>query len=827
MPLPTPDLDDRRFQDLVDDAKRLIQQRCPEWTDHNVSDPGVTLIEAFAQMVDQLIYRLNRVPDRHYVKFLDLLGVQMFPPTAATGEVTFRLAAKQPADVVVRAETEVATARTDIEEPVVFRTTKELRIVSCELRCVATQRVAQEPSDQTNTLQDGRLPCFSEVPRPGDALLIGLSNAVPSCLVVLRFDCPVRGHGIDPRNPPLIWEALTGTGWSPCEVEDDEAGGFNRSGDVTLRVPASHRASPIVGQPAWLRCRVVSAVDGQPPYKATPEIASIRAFTIGGTVGIVHAQIIHDEVLGISDGTPGQRFALQRRPVLREDRPAVLQVGDETVGWTDWLPVGDFASSAADDRHYRLDQVAGEVQFGPAVRQPKGGLRQYGGIPPKGSTLRMAAYRIGGGSGGNIASGQVRVLKTSVPYVALVENRDAITGGVEGESVENAKLRGSLGLRASGRAVTAEDFEELARTAAPDAARVRCVPASETGGALAVRVLVVPRVTADSQGELPEEILREPPNQLMPRIKGYLEERRLVGTRVLVVPPEYHGITVVARLGARDPDQGADVRRAATRALYRYLSPLTGGPERTGWPFGRAVQAFEVAAMLVGVPGVASVDEVPALPRRSGQRAAGRSGTATRHRQECARPVLQTPGSGDMRGTVTGLASPHPLGETLPAIYADDSFTQRLCQALDEVLAPVLSTLDCLPAYLDPATAPADIVEWLGSWVGVAIPPAMPDVRRRQLVAAAARLYVLRGTLPAIRTIVELSCGQTPEIRESGGTSWSLDPNAPLPGQPEPELVIRLRVGPDVDQARLAALIDAFVPAHVQWQLELVPDSAG
>ena len=62
MALPVPNLDDRRFQDLVDDAKRLVQQRCPEWTDHNVSDPGVTLIELFAWMTDQLVYRLNRVP---------------------------------------------------------------------------------------------------------------------------------------------------------------------------------------------------------------------------------------------------------------------------------------------------------------------------------------------------------------------------------------------------------------------------------------------------------------------------------------------------------------------------------------------------------------------------------------------------------------------------------------------------------------------------------------------------------------------------------------------------------------------------------------------
>src|SRR6266566_4379479 len=80
MALPVPNLDDRRFQDLVDDAKRLVQQRCPEWTDHNVSDPGVTLIETFAWMTDQVLYRLNRIPERNYIKFLELIGVRLFPP---------------------------------------------------------------------------------------------------------------------------------------------------------------------------------------------------------------------------------------------------------------------------------------------------------------------------------------------------------------------------------------------------------------------------------------------------------------------------------------------------------------------------------------------------------------------------------------------------------------------------------------------------------------------------------------------------------------------------------------------------------------------------
>src|SRR4051794_32044053 len=154
MVLPAPDLDDRRFQDLVDDAKRLVQQRCPTWTDHNVSDPGVTLIEAYAQMVDQLIYRLNRVPERTYVKFLELIDVQLRPPSAAHGEVTFWLSAPQPQPVVVRAGTEVATPRTDVAAPIVFTTSAQLDIVPCSFAFAASAPAGGTPADQTDSLLD-------------------------------------------------------------------------------------------------------------------------------------------------------------------------------------------------------------------------------------------------------------------------------------------------------------------------------------------------------------------------------------------------------------------------------------------------------------------------------------------------------------------------------------------------------------------------------------------------------------------------------------------------------------------------------------------------
>src|SRR5687768_189462 len=189
MPLPAPYLDDRHFQDLVDQAKRLVQQRCPEWTDHNVSDPGVTLIEAFAMMVDQLMYRLNRVPELHYLRFLDLIGVTLLPPTAARCDVTFWLSSAQETVVGVPAGAQVA-AQSDGGEPVVFRTDADLAMVPCDLSRVMTVADRAEPVDRTDDLRSGRgFSCFGDVPGVGDSVLFGLSAAVPRCAVLIRLEC--------------------------------------------------------------------------------------------------------------------------------------------------------------------------------------------------------------------------------------------------------------------------------------------------------------------------------------------------------------------------------------------------------------------------------------------------------------------------------------------------------------------------------------------------------------------------------------------------------------------------------------------------------------
>ncbi|MBP0461869.1 putative baseplate assembly protein [Streptomyces montanisoli] len=615
MALPSPNLDDRRFQQFVDDAKRYIQQRAPEWTDHNVSDPGVTLVETVAHMADQIVYRLNRVPEKNHLAFLDLVGITLFPPTAARTDVTFWLSAPQEDPIVVPLGTQTATARADGEESVVFSTERELTIVPSTLGHLAVHNSGQAIVDRSADLaEEKHVLCFSESPRAGDCMLLGLSAAVPHCAVALRLDSRVDGVGVDPRQPPLVWEAWTADGWAACEVEQDTTGGLNRPGDVVLHVPGGHvlsRAGRHEG--GWLRCRVTEPGPNQPFYTTSPTVRSAEAFTMGGTAPAVHADAVYDEALGESTGLPGQHLRLAHAPIVGDVPPLLLQVA-EYDGWTDWEVVQHFAASGPKDRHITLDPATGEIAFGPAVREADGTLRNYGAVPSKGAVIRARRYRTGGGRTGNIARGVIRTLRDSVPYVTEVINREAAHGGVDGETVEEAKARAPLTLRAQDRAVTLRDYEQLARHAAPETARITCIEGEpEEHGAYAVRVLVVPRAVPDPGGRLRFEQL-VPADRLLERITGYLDERRLIGTRLAVGPPYYQGVTVVTTLHAF---RGADVdrvRRQALDALYRHLDPLTGGVDGKGWPFGRPVQSGEVFSVLQRVAGVALVDDVALHP---------------------------------------------------------------------------------------------------------------------------------------------------------------------------------------------------------------------
>jgi predicted phage baseplate assembly protein len=479
--------------------------------------------------------------------------------------------------------------------------------------------------------------------------------------ISLRLDCEVRGIGINPLDPPLRWEAWTSQGWAACDVVSDDTGGLNGAGDVVLIVPRDHTASVEAGERAsWLRARLIKTAPNEPTYTASPRISSVTARTAGGVTAAIHAETVEGEILGLSEGVAGQQFALARRPVIDDGDLFEVEVGGGGR-WEKWTEVRHgFADQPEDATVVRVDRGSGIVYFPPAVREPKARLRQsatvpseesepdaslrdngalpsegsesdaplrpngavpseerehgaplrhYGAVPPKGAPLRVLRYRVGGGARGNVAPRALSTLRTTVPFVRGCQNRSAAYGGVDGETLEEAKLRGPLTLRALDRAVTLEDYEHLAKQAAPGIARVEAVTAVGADGGQGVRVLVVPTTATGTDGRLAYQDLIPSP-EVLRLIAEDLDARRTVGARISVERPSYKAVTIVARLIARPRVAVEPLHREALAALYRWFDPARGGADGHGWPLGRSVLAGEVYSVLQSLPGAEFIEDL-------------------------------------------------------------------------------------------------------------------------------------------------------------------------------------------------------------------------
>ncbi len=515
MPLTAPKLDDRKFQDIVDEAKKRIPYYIKEWTDHNVSDPGVTLIELFAWMTDIILYRLNQIPDLHYIKFMDMFGISLRGPVPAKAPVTFWLSVPQPNPVLIPAGTEVASTQTETERSIVFTTTDDfhvnppvLQVITCHVIDQDGRRVFRNQNLRRLEAGFEGFEVFSHTPKVEDALYFGFENDLS--FHILGFDMdfdPAGGAGVDPTQPPYVWEASTGDitdRWSPCEVEIDTSKGLNSAGLIRIHVPKMGKHLVNERESFWVRARVKEISkeeykEGMRPYQISPHLRKAMVASWGGTIQAMHAQKISREFLGQSDGSPGQRFRLKCTPVLERAAGETLIVELESHSPEIWTEVRDFGSSGARDRHYTLDEVSGELRFGPSIRQQDGTIKLYGGIPPRGSNLYFDQYRYGGGQDGNVQPGIINTLKTAIPYIARVSNRFPASGGLDVETLASAMIQVPALLRSRDRAVTEADYEILSLQALPaEIERVKCLQPtpSEAGKIIPgeIYILVIPRV---------------------------------------------------------------------------------------------------------------------------------------------------------------------------------------------------------------------------------------------------------------------------------------------------------------------------------------------
>lgn len=613
--LPEIVLDDVRFQELVSEARSRIVRHAPDWTEHNVSDPGITLIELFAWLTEILSYRIDRIPARLHLALLGLIGVRPGEAQTATAELRFMLA--QPGGALIPAGTEVASTRAAGGELIVFQTTEDLEISQRRLVACALQRgdtyTAMRLDGERALAPDSPQALFGDPPAAGAALMLGFDQPIAQLVIRVAVDCSqAQAQEVDPFAPPLAWEASGPAGeWLAASVVSDETGAFLLgAGTITVEVPAGATLASFAGQDLhWLRCRLI---EGSPlgtgqRYLRSPELAALTAAVAGGTVAAGHACTVSEELIGTSYGVSGSSYQLQHRPVLPLGPGEVLQVRERGArDWVSWRRVDSFATSAPYDQHFMLDSAVAEVRFGPAIRQPDGGWRRYGAVAPAGAAIRMSRYRHGGGAAGNVAPRTLQMLPTPIEAVASVTNPRAASGGVDAESLQSVSERAQIEIRARTRAVTAGDFEALTLAASSDVARALCV--SPDGGR-AIRVHVLPRVAG--AGRKLELADLTPGPQLMATLAAALNEWRLLGTSIRVLPVAFKAVSVVVDLRASPRATLERVQTDVEHALYVYLNPLTGGSPAgpgEGWPRGRALNQGELFGIVYAIEGVEFVN---------------------------------------------------------------------------------------------------------------------------------------------------------------------------------------------------------------------------
>lgn len=677
--LPSSRLDDRNFDDLVEECLLRIPRYCPEWTDHNISDPGITLVELFAWLTDQMLMRFNQIPRKNYVAFLELLGIRLQPPTPAQVRLTFYLSTHLLENYTIPRGTEVATERTETQEAIIFTTDRDLIIAQPTIKHIlsapdasSTPQSLQDRTEQWHRQHDGltvthEFELFPQKPQSGNSfyLVVEPDTSLEGNVLAIAFTgAQGTPTGINPKHPPRSWEAWDGESWVKVllrEADDttngfsfDENAGddesFEQSGDVILHLPERWPTSSFAAyRGRWLRCTLSEFSNRQPGYANSPRIKTIAMRAIGGSMPATQCVLVEEEILGISNGKPGQSFEVETAPILeRRGREQLLVL---TLGRPPeiWQEVEDFADSTPQDRHYVVDALAGTIQFGPLIREPQTLKKQtqtrayqqqvlpaerspsrdlheqmieqqYGAIPPRGAEI-MFTYRTGGGKQGNVQANKLSFMKTAIPYIDRVTNHYAAVNGADAESLERAVLRAPQMLRSHDRAVTAADFEALTLKGSGGAlARALTLPMSANQTAGSVSVCVVPQANTDlidlGRGIAPENFYLN--SALRDRVLHYLDERRLLGVQVQLEQPNYVGVSVQAEVtlepAYKNPSAQAEIIQKLKIALYRYLNPLTGGPEMTGWPFGRPLYPSDIMALLQQIAGIQYLGAILLFP---------------------------------------------------------------------------------------------------------------------------------------------------------------------------------------------------------------------
>ncbi len=575
MGIPKLELDDLTFEELVSEARALIPRFSSQWTDHNLSDPGMTLVDLFAWLTETSIYRVNLLTEGHVRKYLQLLGIVPRPATAAVVELTF----ESDKEIFLEKSQVVSTEFED--KKVYFELASDAYVSALKLEeIICDERTGVFNRTNFNDRPERFFAPFGEETMDGATMYLGFKN--PSLVVSLFVDLyeddliDTGSHGDEQRysftNAKFRWYYSGPSGqWIEIKPCIDETEGFKYRGRILFEALTGWSQKKIVysnNQWWWLKCCLEES-----HFEYPPRIKAI----LTNTFQAVHGLTIRKKRVFEGTGLPGQTYKLDFTPVM--EHTVRLTVNGEP-----WQLRPDFYGSGPDDRHFVVEPEEGKIIFGDGL---------MGAVPPYCAEIVVTEYRTGGGPEGNLPSG----LSWTVEGVSRVKaiNHVPARGGKERETIEEARFRFLRDLRVPYRAVNSEDFQYIAKnTPGLRIAQTKAFVKDDT-----VKIVVVPFTPLEVFSRPPE-----PSDGFIMAVCRHIDRHRLLGTRFSVVKPEYIKVWVKARIKAITGYEETGLKERINSALNRYLHPVTGGRNATGWPVGRSVYLSEIYSLLEGIKGL-------------------------------------------------------------------------------------------------------------------------------------------------------------------------------------------------------------------------------
>jgi hypothetical protein len=344
-----------------------------------------------------------------------------------------------------------------------------------------------------------------------------------------------------------------------------------------------------------------------------------------------NGETVDGELVGVGTGAPGLEVSVRRPPIVApmDDHldlvvaveepepmpPEARAIRFDHKTFRVWREVANFAELKPGERAYVVDRLSGVIRFSPAAEivDEHGGMRHgvgpYGAVPPQGREIRVS-YRTGGGAQGNVRPNTLTTMKDRILGVT-VTNPQAATGGRDAESLDSLLVRGPTDFHRLERAVTARDYETLARRTG-GIARAKAFTKSEIwrhAQAGVVEIRIVPTMADSSHHSLETLRSQETPEELA-KVQQALDEARPLGTKSEVYWTRYKPVSIkLEAVVSRQEDRTA-VRSRILQRLERLITPLPRSAWDDGWAHGRALRRYDVEGTVRAEPGVLYVNRV-------------------------------------------------------------------------------------------------------------------------------------------------------------------------------------------------------------------------